>query len=279
MPTTPTQTYWNNRAQQNSNRAYRLALTYGKRLKKLYQAARDSCENQLNAALAEILAGGKPPTRTALYRYEKYRELESLIDRELGVLRSRQVSMIDAMVDSIFQSTIGTTYQQMTGKDAAFNFVPERATSELVNFEWSGKNYSQRVWQNVNALASHLKSDLMEQIMLGRNPADIKRKLADDMNVGFSSADRIIRTESMYVYNRAAMAGYQASGIKQVRVLIAHDERLCDKCEGHAGVYDIGSEPLLPRHPNCRCCYAPVVDLSVQGILDKAKSMAAAKRP
>ena len=43
MPTTPTQTYWNNRAQQNSNRAYRLALTYSKRMKKLYQAARDSC--------------------------------------------------------------------------------------------------------------------------------------------------------------------------------------------------------------------------------------------
>lgn len=38
------------------------------------------------------------------------------------------------------------------------------------------------------------------------------------------------------------------------------DSRTCDLCrEDHGKVYKLGEEPSLPRHPNCRCWYIPVV--------------------
>lgn len=276
MPDTTTQTYWRQRAEANRDKAERLSATVSKRLKKLYSDARKSCEAQVNAALADIFANGQPASRSALYKYDKYRALEGLIDSEMGNLRGQQITLMDTMVEQVYQNTVGHTFYQLTGKpeNDAFNLVPKRATNELVNMVWSGKNYSQRVWQNTNALATHLKSDMTDLIMLGRAPAEIIKKLAADMGTGWYEAERVVRTETMYVYNRAAMVGYKASGVERVEVIVSKmDGRTCDKCKEHAGVYDVGTEPLLPRHPHCRCCYAPVVDLSPEAILAKAKAM------
>ena len=45
-----------------------------------------------------------------------------------------------------------------------------------------------------------------------------------------------------------------------------HGGNCSGKCDCHSldgKIFDIGTEPTLPRHPNCICCYAPVVDLTV----------------
>lgn len=231
---------------------------------------RGKCENAVNAALAQILSDAKIKqsddkhliSRTALYRYEKYRDMERMIDKATRTIAQKQITAVDKLVDDIFAETVGKTYAQLSGgENNSFNFLPQKATSEYVNLEWSGDSYSSRIWQNRDALAEHLKSDIMEAVLLGRNSKEITRVLADDFNVGWYQADRIIRTESMYVYNRAAIVGYKESQVEQVQLIVSKDERLCEHCNSAAGIYDINAAPLLPMHPNCRCCYAPVVKI------------------
>jgi hypothetical protein len=43
-------------------------------------------------------------------------------------------------------------------------------------------------------------------------------------------------------------------------VLIEDDEKICEDCLALDGkTFDIDKAPTLPIHPNCRCCYVPVV--------------------
>jgi hypothetical protein len=36
----------------------------------------------------------------------------------------------------------------------------------------------------------------------------------------------------------------------------------CPECESlHGNEYEIGSEPALPVHPNCRCTVIPVIEV------------------
>jgi len=46
-------------------------------------------------------------------------------------------------------------------------------------------------------------------------------------------------------------------GAKQIEIYIEPDA--CEECQELKGVYDFNAVPLVPVHPNCRCCYLPVI--------------------
>ena len=81
----------------------------------------------------------------------------------------------------------------------------------------------------------------------------------NDLNVCYSYADRLVRTEASHVYNEAAKAAYKEAKVEKIRVLVENDA--CPICKKYKQTYLLGQEPRLPAHPNCRCCYAPVIDL------------------
>jgi SPP1 gp7 family putative phage head morphogenesis protein len=108
-------------------------------------------------------------------------------------------------------------------------------------------------------LNDRLTKDLQDMICLGKSPNQIKERLAADFNTAYHNADRLIRTEANHIYNSAAKDGYKAAGVEQVEFYPEVD--CCEECESYKGTYDINNVPLLPIHPNCRCCYIPVVSL------------------
>lgn len=57
-------------------------------------------------------------------------------------------------------------------------------------------------------------------------------------------------------------APYKDTGVEELRYRCANggDSRTCQYCRADNGkVFKRGEEPTLPRHPNCRCVYIPVV--------------------
>lgn len=192
-------------------------------------------------------------------------KLRNVITEQAKVIASSQLDILDFLLPQIFKSTLeymddGTTY---------FNIISSQLLNTALDTAWLGSNYSERVWNNTNELAARLNEDILNMVILGKNPTDIKRQIKDDLGVSYRMADRLIRTESSHIFNTAAIAGYKARGVKQVKYI--HKGKCSSKCDCHSldgKVFDIGTEPLLPRHPNCICCYAPVVDLKPQKILD-----------
>lgn len=56
---------------------------------------------------------------------------------------------------------------------------------------------------------------------------------------------------------------YKDSGVDRVRFVTQRDGRVCPDCRALDGnVYELGKQPAIPLHHNCRCFYVPVVDKS-----------------
>lgn len=255
--------YWESRTLQNEKKALALATSYSKRAKAQYDDANKAIQASLNDLMLDILTGGTP-TRSQLWRATKYIRLRNVIqETELGLSQS-QIELVDALLPKIFEETIGATFASIYEKSEAYNVLSDTLLKQALDTSWSGKNYSDRIWLNANNLAKRLEKDIADMIVLGKNPNEIKSQIAKDFAVSYSATDRLIRTESAHIYTQASITAYKTAGVKQVKYL--HGGNCSDKCDCHSldgKIFDIGTEPTLPRHPNCICCYAPVVDLTV----------------
>lgn len=252
--------YWEQRTRQNEQKAERLAKSYSKREKKLYTSSLKAIEIDLNDLLLD-LATGITPTRTELWRAGKYLKLRSTIQEQANILADNQIGLLDELLEKAYAETLETTLGDFLKEQDQFNVLSSALRQRALNTAWSGKNYSERVWTNRDALAERLNKNISDMIVLGKSPAEIKRQVKEDFDVSYRVADRLIRTEASHVYNSAALDAYKQAGIKQVKYL--HGGNCSNRCKCHSCdgmIFDIGTQPTLPQHPNCICCYAPVVE-------------------
>ena len=188
-----------------------------------------------------------------------------MIDAELNGISSLQVGMTDELLERIYMETLNVTLHDLGRKPIDYNTFTQEQVRNIINTVWNDEHYSSRIYGTNSKIARRLKQDITDMVVLGKNPDAIKQKLMDDLNIAYHNADRLVRTEAAHFYNTAAMDGYKQAGVKQVEVLIGHDERTCDRCNANVGVYNIGTEPMLPTHPRCRCCYAPIIEQKETG--------------
>lgn len=250
--------YWEERARKNEDKALKEAATQSARQKALYARARREIENELNDLLIDILTG-KTPTRSQLWRAGKYLKLRATIERMANEIADGQLDLMDVLLPEIYDEVLKTNLEAM-----GMNYVlPSGAqVGRTLDTAWAGADYSSRIWANRDALAARLEKDISDLIVLGKSPTQIKKKLKEDLDVSYHAADRLIRTESAHIYTQASIDSYKKAGVKQVKYL--HRGVCSDKCDCHSldgQIFDIGTEPILPRHPNCTCCYVPIVDI------------------
>jgi SPP1 gp7 family putative phage head morphogenesis protein len=76
---------------------------------------------------------------------------------------------------------------------------------------------------------------------------------------------KIARTEVIHAHAEGQLDSFQALGIEEVGAEVewvsTPDERRCSLCEElHGQRFTIAeARGMLPRHPSCRCAWAPVV--------------------
>jgi SPP1 gp7 family putative phage head morphogenesis protein len=136
---------------------------------------------------------------------------------------------------------------------------------EILRNPWSGALFSERVRENTSVLAEQLNEVLTDSITRGRSWAQTSRELADRMGMGYREAERVVRTESVYVANAAEIESYKAAGIEKYRFLATLDMKTSRVCQEHDGeIFDVDKavpgENLPPLHPNCRSTTTAVFD-------------------
>jgi SPP1 gp7 family putative phage head morphogenesis protein len=105
-------------------------------------------------------------------------------------------------------------------------------------------------------------AELTEGMIKGEGIDQLVKRLAPYVEAGSGKgqtrAELIARTEVMYGLNAGTISRYKKDGIEKVQWLAGPDDRMCPVCgEKNGSVYAIGSEPSLPFHPDCRCCWVP----------------------
>ena len=255
--------YWLSRAMADEARANRIAGGAAKEIKKMYRRQYLQIVKQITNLKAELDAG-KELTRTQLWNYDRWRQLEAELRNFVQEASLFDIQETEKALNEIFEKTIGKSAGSF---DATRMTLPINA-HDVINTTWSGERYSQRIWKNQTAIADRMRRSMEDMLVQGRGLPDIKRQIMKEFDAAFNDADRLVRTEAAYVLNRANVAKYKTAGIRKVEWSIGpKDGKECAICNARAGkIYYIDQAPIIPAHPRCRCIYAGVVELENENI-------------
>lgn len=154
--------------------------------------------------------------------------------------------------------------QKRVGLGFSFAHVDQKQVDKVVNSQWSGRNYSSRIWGNTQKLAEDLKEELMVDLITGRTEREAADILAKKFAQGASNARRLIRTESCFLSNQLEMQSYKECGIEKYRYLATLDLRTSEICRELDGKVFLVSEAqpgknCPPMHPWCRSTTVAVI--------------------
>jgi SPP1 gp7 family putative phage head morphogenesis protein len=150
---------------------------------------------------------------------------------------------------------------------------PDKSINQILRNNWSGENWSARVWQNQRAAAETIQQAVVETLTMGGKPTEeTYRRLFDEAmkkpgttaKQATHAANRIIRTESAYVANQESLEAYNEVGIEEYEFISVLDSKTSAICQGMDGKTfktkdaEVGVN-FCPMHPYCRSTTAPVL--------------------
>lgn len=239
-------------------------------------------ENGLTSAEAEKLLSGREYSRwhKGMETYIAESRTNSRTLLELNTLSAKsRISRKEQMLSQIYQAMItlsGDTetkltellgdlfktnyyrscYDVQSALEIGFQVskVDTNMLKRILEYPWSGKNYSKALWDDTDKLAALARRELTMGFMSGASVQKMAKAIDEVMGRGRYAAERLIRTESSYFSNQGELQSYQEMGIeeyyflgggcKACQLLNGQPFRLA---EAEAGLN------LPPIHPNCKC--------------------------
>jgi len=170
----------------------------------------------------------------------------------------------DAYEDGYFRTMFDA--QKRAGVGISFTTPGGKQLEAAIKEKWLGQNYSDRIWADKKKLVDNLEQLLSQEFVRGRGPNEVAKDLAERLNVSYSNAQRLIRTEINYISNKGSLQAYKDSGIvEKYRYLATLDNRTSDICRELDGkIFDLKEAKvgvnLPPLHPYCRSTTTPHFD-------------------
>ena len=213
-------------------------------------------------------------------RIERLQQLQANIDKMMrDVYKQEKLVSTDHYIEQYGNSYYHEVFDIMnaTGLDYSFSYVDPKELNHIVNSNWSGANYSQRIWGNTQALAEDLKTQLAIGYLTGKPERDIVMDLANEYATGAANARRLVRTESAYISNQAVAAADKDAGIDKYRICAVLDLKTSEICREQDGQeYEYNDMEVgvnyPPFHPYCRTTVLSVLDDDcVEGLARRAR--------
>ena len=142
----------------------------------------------------------------------------------------------------------------------------------MLKSRWSGKNYSNRIWDNTNALAESLKDEMLMGVLTNKTEKEMADTIMNKFAVGAYQARRLIQTESAAMTAFADQQAFKDAGIEKEMFIAVHDSRTSQICQHHdRSIVEIAKAKVgvnvPPLHPNCRSHMIPYIE----GVTDAMK--------
>ena len=296
-------TYWLKRSEELDKVAKMTEKEVMKKLSALYRDAFRSIEKEVNDFMMKYAVDHKldyatvtqmlTPIDLAEYN-EKIQELHAMyrdtkseyIKIEIERLKARsKITRLRALQDAINVELCKVTHEyQMTLEDTLIGLfsdqytkacelmgvmapgIPREAIIKIIEYPYAGKMFSDRIWDNKDALVKYIQQDLTVGIIRGDSIQKMARQLKKDLKVLYYQAERLVRTETNYAMNQAHLKGYKDSGVvEKYEFLAAHDKRTSKLCRDLDGqMFELSKavvgENYPPMHPNCRSTVVPVLE-------------------
>lgn len=239
------------------------------KMEKVLASIYASCQKEILASVTETIAkvqkaGGEwsYANQSALTRS---RGLFEQIGEQIKALgQKEQITFRQGLSNIYTDQFLRQVYdlgQSITVK-ANFNRLNPALIQKTLDYPWSGAMFSDRLWQDKERLGRNLRVGLTQSMILGEGIPQITDRINKGIDTARYNAERVARTETKRVTYCAHDDVYKDTRVEELRYRCANggDSRTCQYCRADNGkVFKRGEEPTLPRHPNCRCVYIPVV--------------------
>lgn len=227
------------------------------------------CQKQILADVTETLAKVKKDGGTWSYANKsaltRSRGLFEQITKELTKLGQKENSAFYSGLSNIYTDQYLRemfTLGQFTEVKASLNRLNADLVRKTLDYPWSGAMFSDRLWDDKEKLGKNLRAGLTQSMILGEGIPKMTERINKNIETAKYNAERVARTETKRVTYCAHDDVYNDCGVEELKYRCANggDNRVCALCMGdNEKIFKRGEEPTLPRHPNCRCIYIPVV--------------------
>lgn len=242
--------YWRKRLVRDQALAQREADAVAAEMKREYRLQYAQVVKRLDSLYVEAQRRGEL-SRTKLWNYLSYLDMEEKLSDMVEGGSMIQRDKLTKTLNRVFEETIGASADRFRREEYVLPFDPRA----VIDTAWSGDSFSNRIWKNNERLAEEIRRGCRGIVMGLESPSTIKKRLMRDFDVTKSQAERLVDTETSYVFNKANLMKYQQSG-RQKLTIVCLDVNTCDKCKALEGeVFLTMDAPVLPIHPRCHCAY------------------------
>lgn len=239
------------------------------KMEKVLASIYASCHKEILASVTETIAKVKKAGGDWSYANQsaltRSRGLFEQIGEQIKALgQKEQITFRQGLSNIYTDQFLRQVYdlgQSITVK-ANFNRLNPALIQKTLDYPWSGAMFSDRLWQDKERLGRNLRVGLTQSMILGEGIPQITDRINKGIDTARYNAERVARTETKRVTYCAHDDVYKDTGVEELKYRCANggDSRTCQYCRADNGkVFKRGEEPTLPRHPNCRCVYIPVV--------------------
>lgn len=216
-----------------------------------------------------------PAYQARLFRLEELqKQIDNVMDRVYKQDLAKQRKHYRSLARDVYYCSI-YDIQHESGLGFSFAHIDSKAIDTILKSNWSGENYSKRLWNNVNEVGSAVKEELMLEYLTGKKLSECSANIQDRFQVGAFQSRRLIRTESSYISGRMQLQAYKECGAERYEYVATLDNRTCPHTCGSLDgktfmVKD--AKPgvnMNPMHPFCRCTTAIALDKETKDGLER----------
>ena len=249
--------YWIDRANRRMDGYQISAIKQAKIINRSYNQTCTYVQSEIAKILRHI---GDDDSLAYEYRMKRLNALLARTQKKMqelyGVTLNDTTDFLRSIIPEAYYHTIFDIAQGI-GEQPTFSAVNTRLIDQIVNDQWSGKNYSQRIWWNTSKLSEDVQQLLTTAAMSGESIFKTSRRLSERFGESMNNSVRLIRTETTYSCNQAELASYEELDIdcyKYVATLDSRTSPICQKLDGKIfETKDAKAGTNLPAmHPNCR---------------------------
>lgn len=179
-------------------------------------------------------------------------------------LNGRFNSGLEDIVNRTYNSNSNALMQLVVLGD--FSPLSQVELQEMLNYPWSGKTFSNRLWGNISKLEQNLSQSIVNAVQSGEGVEEALRTMRNDEGISdmfkqekdkFNRAiENLVRTEYAHFAVEGINKSLDDAGIDRKQSWSAEDERVCSVCGGRHGKL-IEDDWYPPYHGRCRCSIIP----------------------
>lgn len=206
-------------------------------------------------------------------RISRLDSLKAGIDYELIQAGEKINNKVTDTLTEVYKDTYTSLTEDLNFKKGV---ISSSVVKKALENDWSGANYSSRIWSNTDNLAKAIKNEVVIGLNKGLNYRTMSQNIAKKFETSYKNAERLVRTETNHIQNQATLMGYMDAGVVKYQFLAVLDSRTSHTCSDLNGeVFKTEDategENYPPMHPHCRSTTVPYEYADIESDNEKPK--------